>query len=180
MKEGAHSAESMLPLVYEELRAAAARLMAGERADHTLQRTALVHEAYAKLARSGARFESDLHFFHTAALAMRRVLVDHAVARGAKKRSGARRRLELDDANLPPNEPANPLDWLALDEAIKKLEKISPRRAQVVMLKYFAGLTDAEIAKLLGMSESPVRREWATARAWLYQHMTEDDKADFT
>jgi RNA polymerase sigma factor (TIGR02999 family) len=176
MNDGGHSTDSMLPLVYEELRAAAVRLMQGERGGHTLQPTALVHEAYAKLAKAGARFESELHFFHTAALAMRRVLVDHAIARGAKKRGGRKlARVELDEANLPPGKSVDQLDLLALDEALKKLEEIAPRRAQVVSLKYFAGLTDAEIAKLLGVSESPVRRDWATARAWLYQRMRDDD-----
>src|SRR5207237_9913386 len=89
-----HSAHSLLPVVYEELRAAAGRLMAAERADHTLQRTALVHEAYARLAKSGTKFESELHFFNTAALAMRRILVDHAKARSAGKRGAGSKRVD--------------------------------------------------------------------------------------
>jgi len=170
-----HSAHSLLPIVYEELRAAAGRLMAGERADHTLQRTALVHEAYARLAKAGTKFESELHFFNTAALAMRRILVDHANARSAGKRGAGAKRVDLDDANVPPQADANQLDWLALDEAIKELERVSPRRSQIVMLKYFAGLTEVEIAKLLSVGESTVRREWGTARLWLYEHMTSSD-----
>jgi RNA polymerase sigma factor (TIGR02999 family) len=168
----------MFPLVYEELRAAAGRLMAGERADHTLQRTALVHEAYAKLAKGGATFADRAHFFNAAAQAMRRILVDHALARGAKKRGGGRRKLDLDDVNVPPQESGDRMDWLALDEAMTKLTSIAPRRAQIVSLKYFVGLSEAEIAELLGMSELPVRRAWIAARAWLYQQMRDDEGAD--
>jgi RNA polymerase sigma factor (TIGR02999 family) len=167
----ARSAESLLPLVYEELRAAAARLMRKERSDHTLQRTALVHEAYAKLVGAGARFESELHFFYSAAQAMRRILVDHALSRGARKRGGGRARINFDDVDFAQEDQADPMDWQALDETLDRLAKVAPRRAQIVHLKYFAGLTDAEIGKLLGISASPVRREWATARAWLYQQM---------
>src|SRR5215203_4225800 len=127
-----YSADAMFPLVYDELRAAAGRLMASERADHTLQRTALVHEAYAKLAKGGARFSNRAHFFNAAAQAMRRILVDHALARGAKKRGGGRHKVDLDDTNLPPKEPADQMDWLALDEAMIKLASIAPRRAEIV------------------------------------------------
>jgi RNA polymerase sigma factor (TIGR02999 family) len=168
----------MLPLVYEELRAAAGRLMKGERAGHTLQRTALVHEAFAKLAKAGAKFESELHFFNAAAQAMRRILIDHASSHAAMKRGGGdgdapRKRIDLDDLNIPAKQSADRMDWLALDQALERLAKVAPRRAQIVMLKYFAGLTDAEIGRLLGITESPVRQQWATARAWLYQRMKE-------
>jgi len=168
----------MLPLVYDELRAAAGRLMKGERAGHTLQRTALVHEAYAKLAKGGARFENELHFFNAAAQAMKRILLDHATGRAAMKRGGGgapRNRIDLDDLNVPAPQSADRMDWLALDQALERLAKIAPRRAQIVMLKYFAGLTDVEIARLLGITESPVRQQWATARAWLYQQMKDKD-----
>jgi len=173
--DSAYSADSLFPLVYDELRAAAGRLMAGERADHTLQRTALVHEAYAKLARGGARFSNRAHFFNAAAQAMRRILVDHALARGAKKRGGGRRKVDLDDTNVPPPEGEDQMDWLALDEAMTKLAQIAPRRAEIVSLKYFVGLTDSEIAEVLEIGELPVRRAWAAARAWLFQQMQGDE-----
>jgi len=175
----ARAADAMLPLVYGELRAAAARLMAGERPNHTLQRTALVHEAYAKLAKGGARFESELHFFNAAAQAMRHILVDHAVARRTSKRGGVGRdRVDLDDVNLPTGGADDSMDWPALDQAMTRLAQVAPRRAQIVSLKFFAGLTEPEIAKLLGLTESAVRRDWSTARAWLYQHMKADGQRD--
>jgi RNA polymerase sigma factor (TIGR02999 family) len=169
-KAKSHHADSMLPLVYQELKARAARLLADQRSDHTLQRTALVHEAYLKLANAGVKFQSSLHFFNTAALAMRQILVDHATARGRQKRGGGRARIDLDDANLPPQQSSS-MDWLALDEALNELAGVSPRQAQVVMLRFFAGLSDGEIASLLEISEKTVRRDWATARPWLHNHI---------
>jgi RNA polymerase sigma factor (TIGR02999 family) len=166
-----HGASSLLPLVYQELRAAAGRLMASERSDHTLQPTALVHEAYVRLAKAGARFKTESHFFYAAAQAMRRILVDHALARGCQKRGGREgRKAELNDANVSAQEPQQ-LDWLALDEAIDKLSAVSPRQAQVVMLRFFGGLSDAQIAQTLQVSPTTVRRDWATARPWLYRQM---------
>lgn len=165
----AGAAEKLLPLVYDELRSRAGRLMAAERKDHTLQRTALVHEAYLKLVRPGATFESRLHFFNAAALAMRRILVDHAAARKSLKRGGAFKEVSLDDVDPAAAERA--VDMLALDEALTELARRSPRQAQVVNLRFFAGLKDAEIAELLGVVEKTVRRDWATARLWLYDHM---------
>jgi RNA polymerase sigma factor (TIGR02999 family) len=164
------NADSLLPQVYAELRAAAAKLMADERRGHTLQPTALVNEAYAKLAKAGAQFESELHFFNAAAQAMRRILVDHALARGRRKRGGGQAKVELNDLNVPPQFSDN-MDWLALDEALTKLAEVSPRQAQVVMLRFFAGLGDAQIAQLLQISEPTVRRDWATARPWLFRQM---------
>src|SRR4051812_48692784 len=169
--ENSYSADSMFPLVYDELRAAAGRLMASERAGYTLQRTALVDEAYAKLAKGGARFANRAHFFNAAAQAMGRILVDHALARGAQKRGGGRRKIDLNDVNLPLQDAADQMDWIALDEAMTKLASIAPRRAEIVSLKYFVGLSDPEIAEVLGIGELPVRRAWAAARAWLYQQM---------
>ena len=144
--------------------------MAAERKDHTLQRTALVHEAYMKLVRPGLNFESRLHFFNAAALAMRRILVDHAEAKNALKRGGARREVNLDDVD-PAGDDGKEVDLLALDEALTKLAEQSSRQAQVVNLRFFAGLKDAEIAELLGVAEKTVRRDWATARLWLYDQM---------
>lgn len=163
------AAEQLLPLVYSELRSRAGRLMASERRDHTLQRTALVHDAFVKLVRPGATFQSRLHFFNAAALAMRRILIDHAEAKRAQKRGGGAPELSLDDVD--PGDSGQNIDLIALDEAMKKLEEQSPRQHQVVMLRFFAGLKDAEIAEMLGVADKTVRRDWATARVWLYSEM---------
>jgi RNA polymerase sigma factor (TIGR02999 family) len=170
LEQGKHEAvENLLPLVYDELRSRAGRLMAGERKDHTLQRTALVHEAFLRLVKPGATFQSRLHFFNAAALAMRRILVDHAAARNSLKRGGAFREVNLDDVDPAREERA--VDILSLDEALTKLAERSPRQAQVVNLRFFAGLKDAEIAEMLGVTDKTVRRDWASARIWLYDQM---------
>lgn len=166
----ARAAQDLMPLVYAELRSRAGRLMAGERADHTLQRTALVHEVFLRLVKPGATFESRLHFYNAAALAMRRILVDHAAQRRAQKRGGGLRAVSLDDVDVAGDGPA--VDILALDEALKKLAERSPRQAQVVNLRFFAGLKDAETAELLGVTDKTVRRDWQTARLWLYDEMS--------
>ncbi len=163
----AQAAEKLLPLVYQELRKRSGQLMAAERRDHTLQRTALVHEAFLKLVRPGVTFESRLHFFNAAALAMRRILIDHAEARRAQKRGAGKTEVCLDDVEQPLSDSAN-VDILALDEAMKELQSRSPRQHQVVMLRFFAGLKDAEIAEMLDMSEKTVRRDWVSARLWLH------------
>ena len=176
-----HAAEALFPLVYEELRARAGKLMAAERRDHTLQRTALVHEAYLKLLGGGqVAFQSRLHFFNAAALAMRRILVDHAVRRGSLKRGGKHARVPLEEAfdledpaapGAPRESASDPIDWLELDEALRRLEQVSARQYQVVMLRFFSGRTEAEIAQMLQVSEPTVRRDWATARVWLLREM---------
>jgi RNA polymerase sigma factor (TIGR02999 family) len=167
------AAEQLLPLVYDELRARAGRLMAAERRDHTLQPTALVHEAYLKLLGGDCGFESQLHFFNAAALAMRRILVDHAVRHATLKRGGGRLRVELDELDL--SDPAAPdgrgVNWIELDEALRDLEQLSPRQHQIVMLRFFSGRTEAEIADMLRVCTATVRRDWATARVWLYHTM---------
>jgi RNA polymerase sigma factor (TIGR02999 family) len=168
------AAKELLPLVYDELRSRAGRLMAAERKDHTLQRTALVHEAYLKLVRPGVNFQSRLHFFNAAALAMRRILVDHAAAHKAQKRGGGFQEVSLDDLD-PATKDAQDVDVLALDEALKKLAERSPRQAEVVNLRFFAGLKDAEIAELLGVAEKTIQRDWATARLWLYDQMSDEE-----
>lgn len=164
------AADALLPLVYEELRQRAGSLLSMERRDHTLQRTALVHEAYLRLVGAGASFRSRMHFFNAAALAMRRILVKHAVRRGRLKRGGGRARVELAELELADHSPAE-MDWLELDEALKELERDSPRRHQVVMLRFFSGRTEAEISQMLDISEATVRRDWASARTWLYRAM---------
>jgi RNA polymerase sigma factor (TIGR02999 family) len=165
-----HAAKDLMPLVYAELRSRAGRLMSAERSDHTLQRTALVHEAFLRLVRPGATFQSRLHFFNAAALAMRRILVDHAEQRRAQKRGGGMKEVSLDDVDVAGDGPA--VDILALDEALERLAERSPRQAQVVNLRFFAGVKDAEIAELLGVTDKTVRRDWQTARLWLYAEMS--------
>lgn len=164
------AAEDLLPLVYEELRSRAGKLLSLEWREHTLQRTELVHEAYLKLVRGEISFQSRLHFFNAAALAMRRILVDHATRRGASKRGGNRKRVDLEALQLA-DEISNEMDWLELDRVLRELEAASPRRHQVVLLRYFSGRTDGEIAEMLQISPATVRRDWSAARTWLYRAM---------
>lgn len=164
-----HAAAALLPLVYDELRGLAAAKMANERPGHTLDATALVHEAYARLT-GGQSFESRSHFLRAAARAMRRILVDHARARNAAKRGGQARRVELD-----PNHPAiAPTDAKleALDEALGRLAVEYPSQAELVELRYFAGLTLDECAQALGVSSRTADTWWAFARAWLAVALT--------
>jgi RNA polymerase sigma factor (TIGR02999 family) len=139
--------------------------MARERADHTLQPTALVHEAYARLAHAASLHAADrLHFLRLASSVMRRVLVDHARARHAAKRGGAMQ-VTLDDALV--GQDAHALDMLELDDALTRLAAAEPRWAQVVELRFFAGLEVPEVAEVLGISTATVKRDWRFARAWL-------------
>jgi RNA polymerase sigma factor (TIGR02999 family) len=161
----------LLPLVYEQLRILAARKMRHERLDQTLQATALVHEAYLRLVDTTKvqLWESRWHFFAAAAESMRRILVDNARRRGRIKRGGEMNRVDLDTLELTVNDP--PDELIALDEALLKLAEEQPEKAQLVNLRYFGGLTQAEAAQALGMSTSSADRHWAYARAWLYRHM---------
>jgi RNA polymerase sigma factor (TIGR02999 family) len=161
------AAEQLLPLVYEELRALAAAKMAHESPGETLQATALVHEAYVRLVdRDQAQhWNSRGHFFAAAAEAMRRILVDRARHKRTLKAGGSLRRQELPDIAAPAGEPG--VDFLALNEALEKLEQHDPRRAQVVKLRFFAGLTIEEVAQALGIATSTVESDWAYARCWL-------------
>lgn len=160
--------ERLFPLVYDDLRRRAGHLMSHERRDHTLQATALVHEAFLKVAKPGVSFQSRLHFFNAAALAMRRILVDHAKAHGADKRGGAGwEKISLSEIDT--NGPV--VDVIALNDALERLQELSPRQAQVVQLRFFAGLKDAEIAELLGVTERTIRRDWIAARLWLCDQM---------
>jgi RNA polymerase sigma factor (TIGR02999 family) len=167
------AAEELLPLVYEELRALAARRMAQERPGATLQATALVHEAWLRLeegASNGmARWMSSAHFFRAAAEAMRRILIERARARGAQKRGGRARR-----ENLDPEEFAVELDddgLLDLDEALRELAEQDERKARLVELRFFAGLPLYEAGRALGISAATADRDWAFARAWLYARL---------
>ena len=164
------SSNQLFALVYDELRRRAGHLMNAERRDHTLQPTALVNEAFLKVARPGVSFESKLHFYNAASQAMRRILVDHAKAREAGKRggSGTWRQMSLSELG----EPAQTVDVIALDEALDKLAAVAPRQAMVVQLRFFGGLLEAEAAELLGVNAKTVRRDWAAARVWLHAEMS--------
>lgn len=171
------AAADLLPLVYEELRKLARSRMNGERAEHTLQATALVHEAYMRLVgvEDAPRWDGRGHFFASAAEAMRRILIDRARQRASLKRGGDRGRVELSDE--PATMLQNPEDVLAVDEAIKKLEARDARKAQVVVLRFFAGLSIEETAAAMGLSLSTVKNEWAFARAWLHRELSGDGAA---
>jgi RNA polymerase sigma factor (TIGR02999 family) len=169
-----HAAEQLLPLVYDELRQLAAQRLAHETPGHTLQATALVHEAYLRLADGdGAQhWNSRRHFFAAAAEAMRRILVEHARARGSLKRGGGREGLDLDALTVAA--PERPDDLLALDEALTRLAAVEPQAAELVHLRYFAGQTMSEAAALLGLSLRGAHRLWAYAKAWLLQELERD------
>ena len=162
------AAEELLPLVYDELRRLAAQKLAHEKPGQTLQATALVHEAYLRLVDEGQapQWDSRGHFFAAAAEAMRRILVDRARRRGARKRGAHGERIDLPE--LAEFAQGDPLELLALDEALSKLETLHPEKAQVVKLRFFAGCTLEETAKMLGISRATAQRHWAVARAWLF------------
>ncbi len=161
------AAADLLPLVYDELRKLAGARMAGESPHHTLQPTALVHEAFLRLVgpADGAHWDHRGHFFAAAAEAMRRILVDEARRKAALRHGGARVRLELDSDLVAEPEPRE--DLLALDEALTRLAVEDPLKAELVQLRYFGGLTLPEAAAALGLSERTAGRHWAFARAWL-------------
>lgn len=165
--------EELLPLVYEELRRVAAAKMARENPGHTLQPTALVHEAYLRLVQeSQQQWQNRSQFFAMAAETMRRILVDRARRRQALKRGGDLERTELDLLELPV--PADDSLVLKVHEALDALATEDPAKAEVVKLKFFVGLTSEEIAAILGLNEKTVRRHWSFAKAWLFQKMSAD------
>ena len=157
----------LLQMVYAQLRAIAQRRMEGERQGHTLQATALVHEAYVRLlGREDAAWEGRAHFFRAAAEAMRKILIDHARARNAEKRGGGKAALSITNvADLADN--ADPAGILALDDAMVRFEKVDRQAAEVVRLRFYAGLSVEAVADTLDISPRTVRRDWAFARAWL-------------
>jgi RNA polymerase sigma factor (TIGR02999 family) len=169
------AAEQLLPLVYDELRELAAQKMAQEAPGQTLQATALVHEAYIRLVdtEKAQHWNSRGHFFQAAAEAMRRILVENARRKTRKKYGGDRRRVDLDDADLPCKMPSD--DLLALDEALTKLAAMDPAAAKLVHLRYFAGLGNHDAARLLGLSAATANRYWRYARAWLHAAISESD-----
>lgn len=170
------AANELLPLIYDQLRAIAAQRMREERAGHTLQATALVHEAYLRLARGldsteSGGWEGRAHFFRVAADAMRKILIDHARRRKAEKRGGGVKPASLEAAAEAPaiSIDSDPESLLALEDALQALQQEDPRSAEVVQLRFFAGMGFPDIAKLLGVSERTIMREWAYARARLVQ-----------
>ena len=156
----------LVPLVYDQLRALARGQRRRQGAGDTVNTTALVHEAYEKLARGNGAYADRHHFFRVASRVMRSVIVDHARAARAQKRGGDARPLALDEERLVPAERAE--EVLALDEALDRLAALSPRQGEVVQLRYFVGLTIPETADVLGVSPATVKREWTVARAWLH------------
>jgi RNA polymerase sigma factor (TIGR02999 family) len=176
------AASQLLPLVYDELRRLAARKLADEPPGQTLQPTALVHEAYLRLVASGGRKSSEDaephwncrgHFFSAAAEAMRRILVEQARRRRRERHGGDRQRIDLDEACSLIKPPSD--DLLALDEALSRLAARDPDRAELVKLRFFAGLTMAEAAQALGISLATAERYWTFARTWLYAELTEEE-----
>jgi len=168
------AASKLLPLVYDELRNLAGAYLANERRDHTLQPTALVHEAFIRLVGAEeARWESRIHFYRVAALAMRRVLVTHARDRARLKRGGDARRVSLDQD--PGDLDMQPEDLLALDEAGDTLAGVDERKVQVVQLRYFGGFTIEQTATILNLSPAQVKRDWTMARAFLLRELTTDE-----
>jgi RNA polymerase sigma factor (TIGR02999 family) len=163
--------DRLIPLVYEELRDNAARLMRQERPDHTLQATALVHEAYARMVGAEVEWQDRSHFFAIAARQMRRILVDHARTRGRSKRGGGLTQVTLEAAAPVQAEPATgPAE---VDEALHRLAEQDPRKASVIELHYFGGLTVDEMAEALGISTATVNRDLKFAKAWLYRELTQ-------
>jgi RNA polymerase sigma-70 factor (ECF subfamily) len=177
----AHASEVVAPLIYEELRRQAGLVLRRESEGHTLQTTALVHEAWLRLdAQHEARWQSRTQFYAVAAQMMRRILVDHARRRQSLKRGAASAPVTLDaldregrahHASSPAPSSLDPVDLLALDDALARLAEVDPQKARLVELRYFAGLTVPEAAELLGVSLATVGREWAVARAWLRREL---------
>jgi len=160
-----------MPLVYGELRRLAGHYLRKERSDHTLQSTALVHEAYLRLAgQSPPEWQNRAHFFGIAARIMRQILVEHARARDAAKRGGGACRLTLDAAVAISDR--TDVDILELDRALTGLAELDPQQSRIVELRFFGGLTIEDTSEVLGISPATVKRDWVTARAWLYRAMT--------
>jgi RNA polymerase sigma factor (TIGR02999 family) len=162
--------DQLIPLVYAELRQLARSYLRRERPDHTLQATALVHEAYLRLIEQhSVTWQNRAHFFGIAAQMMRRILVNHALARKAGKRGGLAEKLSLDEVVEPGSE--RDVDLIFLDEALKELEALSPQQGRIVELRYFGGLSIEETAEVLNVSPATIKREWSTARLWLRRRM---------
>jgi RNA polymerase sigma factor (TIGR02999 family) len=168
------AADDLFPLVYAELRRMAQNRLKGERPGHTLNATALVHEAYLRLGLEQIPWQDRVHFFAVAARAMRRVLIDHAKARRAGKRGGGAAHVALDDTLAAPERRVD--DLLAIDEALNRLEQMDPRQVTVVECHVFAGMSLDDTAAALGVSPATVSRDWALARAWLNRALNPDER----
>lgn len=174
-RQGEHEAlEQLIPLVYRELHRMAERYMRRERPDHTLQASALIHEAYLRLVdQREAPWQSRGQFFALSAKLMRRILVDHARSKGYAKRGGHAKQVTLDEGVATSGKCAP--DVIALDDALKELEAVDPRKSQIVEMRFFAGFSLGETAEALEISVPTVEREWRAARAWLHKAMTSED-----
>jgi RNA polymerase sigma factor (TIGR02999 family) len=161
--------EDLLPLVYDELRRLAGSYLRRENPGHTLQSTALVHEAYLRLVDQEVSWQSRAHFFGIAAQMMRRILVDHARTKNAAKRGDGACRVTLDEALV--STESRDVDVLALDQAMNKLAELDKQQSQIVELRFFGGLSIEDTAELLKISPATVKRDWAMAKAWLYREM---------
>jgi RNA polymerase sigma factor (TIGR02999 family) len=162
--------DSLMPLVYTELRRIANHYLQSERSDHTLQSTALVHEAYVRMTQQALpQWQNRAHFFAVAAQLMRQILVDHARSHRASKRGGGVFNLALEDAEDQPK--VLDVDLVALDEALKSLAIMDAQQSRVVELKFFGGLSVEDTAEVMGVSASTVKRDWTTARAWLFREL---------
>ena len=163
--------DALMPIVYDELRRQASRYLRRERVGHTLQTTALIHEAYLKLIdQHDVNWQNRAHFFAIAAQAMRRILVDYAKTRNREKRGGIGEKVTLDDGMVVSGEKS--VDLVALDECLSRLARFDERQARIVELRYFGGLTIEETAEALHVSPATVKSDWRSAKAWLYQEIT--------
>lgn len=168
----AEAGERLLPIVYQELKRSARFLMAKERANHTLQPTALVHEAFLKLTElTEIKWKSRSHFYHFVSKLMRQILVDHVRHHTAAKRGKAAIHFSIDDLQIPAEERADSI--LKLDEVLHRLAKFDAKQAKIVEMRYFGGLKNAEIAEALDVSERTIIREWQAARIWLYREINQ-------
>jgi len=163
--------DKLVPLVYEELRRQAARYLRHERVGHTLQTTALIHEAYVRLVdQRNVHWQNRAHFFGIAAQMMRRILVDHARSKKRAKRGGSDIRISFTEASL--KTPDRDLDIVALDEALERLAQIDEQQSRIVELRFFSGLTVEETAEVLSISTATVKRDWSMAKAWLHREIS--------
>lgn len=165
-----------MPLVYDQLRKAAARYLNAERRDHTLQATALVNEAYVRLVASGVNFRDRLHFYALSGRLLRRILVDHAREHATQKRGAGAAKIPLEEAVLVGPETMSGL--LELDQALRRLNERDPRKSEIVELLYFGGLTHDEAAAAMNVSPATILREWRLAKAWLYREMASEGAAN--
>ena len=164
----------LMPLIYHELRQLARHYMNRERPGHTLQTTALVNEAYVRLVnRKGVHWQNRAHFFAIAAQLMRTILVDHARSHAYAKRGGGAHKIALDDAMVVSQKRA--AEVVALDDALKRLNEIDPQQSKIVEMKFFGGLTIEETAEVLGLSPATIKREWSSAKAWLYHELSRNE-----